>query len=755
MNRISAFLFLLSIFSIPASAEYSLIEVPLVSQSTISELQVLGMDIVQVDRLRNVVQIAARPQDENLLIASGIIYEVKIEDLESYYASRLGVSDDMGGYHTYSETVDELNFLHSVFPDIISEPFSIGQSLEGNELWTVKISDNPEIDEDEPEIFYNGLIHAREPITIELLLHYMYHLAGNYPFDPEVTYLIENREMFFLPIINPDGYLRNEETYPGGGGMWRKNMRDNNNSGYFEPDEDGVDLNRNWSYMWGYDDFGSSPDPGGTTYRGTAPFSEPETSVLRDFIISRQFSIVMNYHSYGNLYNHAWEYDTLDVADHPVFTELGAKLSFFNGYTVQPGVDLYVVNGGANDWQYGDTTHNRIISYVIEVGGGGDGFWPDEDRILPLAQENLEPNLVAANYADNPWRVLAPGIPTIHPVDTVESDFTLAWNPNTDPDNPAAEYDIRELFGFEFGTDDFEAGPDESWEIDGFQSSEIRAYSGLLSMHSGGGSNSNSLLQNADYYHVNPGDTLTFNTWYEIESDFDFGYVMVSYDGYFYTPIAGNITTNFNPHGLNLGNGITGNSDIWTQASFLLDDYAGEEILIAFIYKTGSYVNYDGWFIDDVYPHPSFDDLRIVAESHPDTSVSVAPGIVNGIVHYQVRAVDVDDEYSRWSQPEEVNVSLTGIASNEPVVTEFELDGIFPNPFNSSAVVNFRLARQAETVVSLYNVLGQRVGNWNLGILSAGNHSFRIDGNDLSGGIYFLKLKSGSDNGISKIVLVK
>ena len=755
MYRLSVILFLLSIFSLPASAEYSLIEVPLASPSVISELQALGLDIVLIDREANTIQLVVLPKDENLLISQGIGFEVKIEDLESFYASRLGASDDMGGYHTYSETVDELNFLHSVFPDIISEPFSIGQSLEGNELWTVKISDNPEIDENEPEIFYNGLIHAREPITIELLLHYMYHLAGNYPFDPEVTYLIENREMFFLPIVNPDGYLRNEETYPGGGGMWRKNMRDNNNSGFFEPTFDGVDLNRNWGYMWGYDDYGSSPDPQSITYRGTAPFSEPETSVLRDFIDSREFSIVMNYHSYSNLYNHAWEYDTLEVEDYAVFTELGAKLSAFNGYTVQQGIHLYLVNGGANDWQYGDTTHNRIISYVIEVGGSGDGYWPEEDRILPLCEENLGPNLVAADYADNPWRVLAPAVPAIQPVDTVVTEFTLTWNPNTDPNNPAVGYDIRELFGFEFGTDDFEAGPDEFWEIEGFQSSEVRAHSGLLSMHSGDGSNLNSLLQTANYYHVNPGDTLRFYTWYEIEHDFDYGYVMISYDGYFYTPIAGNITSTFNPHGLNLGNGITGNCTEWTEAVFPLEDYAGEEVLIAFNYITGSYVNYEGWFIDDVYPHPAFDDLRIVAEGHSDSSIVIYPGLANGTVDYQVRAIDADVEYSRWSQTEEVTVMLTDIASIEPVAVKFELAEIFPNPFNSAAAVNFRLARKAETEIGLFNILGQKVVTNNLGTLPAGEHSIQVDGNNLSGGIYFLKLNSGTDAAVRKIVLVK
>jgi murein tripeptide amidase MpaA len=97
-------------------------------------------------------------------------------------------------------------------------------------------------------------------------MYYMWYLLENYGTDPEATYLVDNREMYFVPCFNPDGYEYNRQTDPNGGGMWRKNRR--NNGGSY-----GVDLNRNFGYMWGYDDLGSSPIPSSETYRGPSAFS--------------------------------------------------------------------------------------------------------------------------------------------------------------------------------------------------------------------------------------------------------------------------------------------------------------------------------------------------------------------------------------------------------------------------------------------------------------------------------------------------
>ena len=168
----------------------------------------------------------------------------------------------MGGFYTYNEVIAQLDTMHSLYLNLITAKDSIGSTIQGRPIWAVKISDNPEVDEDEPEIFYNSLIHAKEPEGMMVVIYFMYYLLENYGTDPEVTYLVNNRELYFVPVINPDGCVYNQQISANGGGMWRKNK---NTGG-------GVDLNRNFGYMWGYDNFGSSPDPSNQCYRGTGPF---------------------------------------------------------------------------------------------------------------------------------------------------------------------------------------------------------------------------------------------------------------------------------------------------------------------------------------------------------------------------------------------------------------------------------------------------------------------------------------------------
>ena len=168
-----------------------------------------------------------------------------IPDMEEYYAARLAGNRDYGLFYTYAETVAELDALHAQYPNITTAKYSIGTSIEGRTIWAMKVSDNPNVDENEPEVGFDGVHHAREPITINVLLETIRYLCENYGVDPEVTFLVDNREIFFVPIVNPDGYVYNEQTYPNGGGMWRKNRHAPVGGCY------GVDLNRNYPYQWG------------------------------------------------------------------------------------------------------------------------------------------------------------------------------------------------------------------------------------------------------------------------------------------------------------------------------------------------------------------------------------------------------------------------------------------------------------------------------------------------------------------------
>ena len=339
-----------------------------------------------------------------------IPYEIIHDDLEAFYASRLTNDIEsrdfeygsMGGYYTWNEIVENLDELFQDYPNLVAEKISIGQSLEGRDIWALKMSDNPNIDEDEAEVLYTGLHHAREPMSYMNLFYYMNWLVENYGTDQLATDILNNRELWFVPALNPDGLVYNQQIAPNGGGMQRKNTRETCNGGV-----DGVDLNRNYSFMWGLDDQGSSSNGCDETYRGTSPFSEPETTAMASFVEQHDFPIALNYHSYSNLliYPFGYSYDNpMNEEDLNTFIEIGEELVSINGYELGTGPDLlYPVNGEACDWMYG--VHG-IFAYTPEVGSSQDGFWPSTNRIIPLCEENLYANqylaLVAgSNYSLN------------------------------------------------------------------------------------------------------------------------------------------------------------------------------------------------------------------------------------------------------------------------------------------------------------------------------------------------------------------
>ncbi|MCF7796263.1 MAG: immune inhibitor A [Lentisphaeria bacterium] len=305
----------------------------------------------------------------------------------------------MGGYYTYAEVGWLLDSLHAAHPDLVSEKISIGQSVQGRDIWAFKLSDNVDVDEDEPEVFYNALIHAREPAAMMTVLYYVFQLVDGYATNPEYKYLVDNRELWFVPIVNPDGYVYNETHYPDGGGMHRKNLQPGCAS------TPGVDLNRNFGYLWGFDDTGSSPNACSETYRGTAAFSEPETQALRDFTLAHDFTTVFNYHTYSDLLIMPFGYAVGAVPEEPdysIYMALGADLTAENGYLFGTGDETvgYLTNGDAVDWMYGS---EGIINFTPEVGGFADGgFWPPAGNIEAMELENLSANihlaLVAGHY---------------------------------------------------------------------------------------------------------------------------------------------------------------------------------------------------------------------------------------------------------------------------------------------------------------------------------------------------------------------
>ncbi len=294
----------------------------------------------------------------------------------------------MGGYQTYAEILAVLDDMRAKYPNLITVRKVVSDTIlthEGRPLFYVKISDNADTDETEPEVLYTALHHAREPNGMSQLLFFMWYLLENYPTNPEVKYIVEHEELYFIPCVNPDGYIYNETTNPEGGGLFRKNRR-NNGDGTF-----GVDLNRNYGYEWGYDDSGSSPVPNAQTYRGAGPFSEPETRMIRDFGAAHEFLLAQNYHTYSNLLIYPWAYS--DAPADSIFIKLARLYTRENNYKIGTASETvgYPVNGDSNDWLY---AANGTVAFTPEVGR--TGFWPQPGEIEGLNQENIWQNLATA-----------------------------------------------------------------------------------------------------------------------------------------------------------------------------------------------------------------------------------------------------------------------------------------------------------------------------------------------------------------------
>tara|TARA_B100000989_G_scaffold178579_1_gene134104 strand:- start:168 stop:2411 length:2244 start_codon:yes stop_codon:yes gene_type:complete len=369
------------------------------SPSNIAIVASQGIPLDHIGGKRGVyVDLTCTKNQATNLLSKGLTLDILVLDLTSFYKerNRPAISRNfplgsMQGNYTWNELNNRFDELLNLYSNIISERLVIGESVEGRDIWAFKISDNPNIDEDEPEVLYTSLIHSREPLSMMSLFYFAQKLAEGYNVDDELTYLVNNREMWFVPVVNPDGYVFNEEIEPFGGGMHRKN-RKNTNCG--NGTGRGIDLNRNFGYGWGADNIGSSSDPCSEVYRGDSPFSEPETEAVRDFILNHDFKNVLHYHSYSNLYIHAFGDGSYpEEPDLTTHSEIGLEMARHNGYYVGTGLDGigYTVNGDAVDWSYGD---QGLIAYVPEVGSYSQGFWPSEDEVEQLCIDQLHPNKI-------------------------------------------------------------------------------------------------------------------------------------------------------------------------------------------------------------------------------------------------------------------------------------------------------------------------------------------------------------------------
>jgi len=615
----------------------------------------------------------------------GFEVEILIENVVEYYANQTATreplycqeydyeyeipknftSGSMGGYLTYSEMIDALDLMANMYPDLISIRQQAGTDLthEGRKVEWVRISDNPNEDEAEPELLYTALHHAREPMSMMQMIYYMWYLLENYGSDSEIKYLINNTEMYFIPCINPDGYIYNQSIAPDGGGNWRKNKRDNNGDNIFNEKDDGVDLNRNYSYQWGLDDEGSSAQEGSVTYRGAEAFSEPETRAVSDFVAEHDFVLALNYHAYGNFLLYPWGFDGSVNPDSTVFTNYGDLLTSRSGYesgTVEQTLG-YLANGVAADWMY--AIHD-VIAVTPELGDVDWGFWPPESEIINLCNASLYKNITLAHltqkYAvgteinedfltskEGTLEIMVKrfGLASGSLALTVESqspeltilgsfqevgfemfeeeiypyDYVLSSDAKQGEeysflikiDNGFFEVleTVTKVYGTETLALDDSGESIDAWEVPGqstWGSTDEESVTGETSLtdspygfYGSDEVNEMILLDPIDLRNAIDAE-LQFNAKWDIEEIIDYAVVEASSDGINFSTLCGE----FSKAGSifqRTGEAIyDGTQSEWVHESIELDDYIGGELYLRFALYSDAYFELDGIYIDDV-----------------------------------------------------------------------------------------------------------------------------------------------------------
>ncbi|HRH65422.1 MAG TPA: M14 family zinc carboxypeptidase [Bacteroidia bacterium] len=783
-----------TIFSSAQDALYSRVKIWFDGKSS-AELAKLGIDLTEGDYRRN-VWFTSDFSDRELkkIEHAGFRTEILVNDVKKFYREQnKGTSNErfssstvtcgdlnpeypvpvhfylgsMGGFFTHSQLMNILDSMTLEFPNLITErqPIDTTSSIEGRPLYYVKISDNPSADEAEPEVLYSALHHAREPESISQLIYYMWYLLENYANDSTIRSLVDNTEMYFIPCINPDGYIHNETTDPFGGGMWRKNLRDNLDG------EFGVDLNRNYGEQWGLDDVGSSPNTGDGTYRGVSAFSEPETQAMRNFTNSHEFRLALNYHTFGNYHIVPWGFGTnVFTPDSMLFDFYGHELTKYNHFLVGTANQTvnYTVNGSSDDWMYGDQqVRPKVFAMTPEVGEGNDGFWPASGRIIDLCKGSMYSNITLARLAgrygvvrheelryvsslsntfpfsyqllglDSTGTITVSLIPLssnilsvgslvafsgMSVLQTLNDSITYTLNPAIVPGDIVrfvvavnnglfVEGDtISRVYGTPVSifTDDcsslagWNTGATD-WDIttEDFVSASTSFTDSPFNTYQA--NNVNALtLSNGVSLSGAVDAVLSFDAKWSVETGYDYVQVLVSSDnGASWTALCGKYTVTGSASQAFGEPVFDGNQPQWVHEEMSLSDFLGQDILVRFQIVSDAFQELDGFYFDNL-------EIGVVTNT---TGISLASG-------------------------------------TRPV-----LSPAVPNPATGDAFVSFNMVSPGSEFV-VYNSFGQKVFEKEISVISG---KLQIPSATFANGMYsyFILLSDGSASEVMKLMVQK
>jgi hypothetical protein len=380
-----------------------------VDQATIGKLAREGVDIAATEQVAGGARVdlvlSARERDR--LAAQGVRLALK-RNKDGLTVQEQAAAQAAAGFTVWRSwdepggIRDELYAIAKKNPSFVKLEV-IGHSLQGREIIALKVTKNANqlADGARPDVFYMATIHAREWISTEVNRRILHHFVDNYGKNAEVTNLVNTRELWFVPVTNPDGYQHTFDVER----LWRKNLRDNNGDGQITVG-DGVDSNRNYDEKWNYDNEGSSSTPSADDYRGTAAASEPETVAIQDLLKRLRFRFMVTYHSYGQLLLYMWGFQLqTPTADDPIYVAMSGTDAnpAIAGYDPGVGADLYITNGTTDDYAHAVW---GTLGWTPELSEGCDGcgfVFPDDEALIEAEfQKNLPFALDVAKSAPNP-----------------------------------------------------------------------------------------------------------------------------------------------------------------------------------------------------------------------------------------------------------------------------------------------------------------------------------------------------------------
>lgn len=328
------------------------------------------------------IELLLWPGDRAELDSLGYSYEVVTEDLYAHdLAAAAGPKPlvelpgpDRTDYRRLADYNEEMQKLARANKGLVKIFEMPRPSLEGRTILGVEIGANIDRDDGRPIFYIDGVHHAREWPAAEFTMIFAHHLVERYGKDAEITSILTRSRVIIVPIVNVDGFdysrespFQNSILGAGNGfeGYWRKNRRSVTGvtvpGAQKNPDAYGVDPNRNYAYLWGDQNGGSSGLILDQTYRGSAPFSEPEVANVRDLVLGRNVTGVITNHTYQGSVLRA---GGGDAPEDKILEAIGERMAKVLGYNNAPTVG-YPTTGTTDDWAYAAI---GSLGYTIEHG---------------------------------------------------------------------------------------------------------------------------------------------------------------------------------------------------------------------------------------------------------------------------------------------------------------------------------------------------------------------------------------------------